>query len=238
MEKINSQINPAYMFPASFTYANALCGFASILFSFRGEFYNAAVLIIIAILLDVFDGRIARFFKATSDFGKELDSFADLISFGVAPATLIYLSELHVFQTTGLLISFLLVLGGMSRLSRFNVANISDYFLGIPIDASGMFIAALVISNIELSAHLIAFIVVLLTFLMVCNIKYPSFKKIKDKQKKKIFLLAVLFIIACIATAVVDAGKLIILLPGFYILFGPILEMENPERLKNNGESD
>ena len=230
MEKIKPAINPVYIFPSSFTYANALCGFASIFFSINSNFFIAGVLIIIAILLDVFDGRIARFFKATSEFGKELDSFADLVSFGVAPAVLIYLSELHVFGTTGLLISFLLILGGMSRLARFNVINISNYFLGIPIDASGLAVASLAISKIHLNPNIIACIVITLAFLMVCNIKYPSFKKIKREKRKKIIYLTLLFAISCIIMAVVDIEKLIIIPPAFYIIFGPILEIEkNPE---------
>ena len=236
MKKKNS-ITPTYIFPASFTYANALCGFASIFFSFNNDFRNASVFIIIAILLDIFDGRIARFFKSTSEFGKELDSFADLISFGVAPAILIYLSELYVFRTTGILISFLLVLGGMSRLARYNIININKYFFGIPIDASGMFIAGLVFSNITISAHLIAFCVILLSLLMVCNIKYPSFKKMKENENKKIKWLVFLFIVICILTAVVDAKNLFIIPPGFYILFGPILEMKN-KKAKENGKSN
>ena len=219
MDTLKANGNPAYIFPASFTYANALCGFFSIFFSINGDFYKAAILIVIALFLDIFDGRIARFFKSTSEFGKELDSFADLISFGVAPAVMIYLSELYVFQTTGILISFLLVLGGMSRLARFNTINISNFFLGIPIDASGMLIASLFIAKVNLSPYMLSFVVIILTILMVSNIKYPSFKKYKSEKRKETILLFILFVLVCIGVAILNIHNLIIVPPDFYILF-------------------
>ena len=164
--------------------------------------------------------------EISNEFGKELDSLADLVSFGVAPAILVYLSKLYLFGTTGMLIAFLLIFGGISRLARFNVINTSSYFLGLPIPVSAMLVSFIFIADINFSKYIFSYIVIILCILMISNIKYPSFKQLKIKKQKQIIVIFALFLIVFFANVFFDIKKLLILPPVFYILFGPFLETQ------------
>jgi CDP-diacylglycerol--serine O-phosphatidyltransferase len=110
-----------YLLPSLFTTGNLICGFFSLISTFNGQYLQAAVFIIIAHLLDGVDGSVARLTRATSQFGVEFDSLADLVSFGVAPAALVYFWALVPWQTWGWLAACLYVVCGALRLARFNV---------------------------------------------------------------------------------------------------------------------
>ena len=99
-----------YILPNLMTVANLFCGFISIIFSIKGEFKSAAIAVVIAAVFDQLDGRLARLTHATSKFGAELDSLCDLVSFGLAPALLMYLWALNVYGRVGLMASFLFLL--------------------------------------------------------------------------------------------------------------------------------
>ena len=107
--------------PNLFTAMNMFAGFFSILNSSQGEYLYAAWLIIIAAIFDALDGAVARLTKSSSELGVELDSLSDIVSFGAAPAILLYKSHLYTYNTAGVLIAALLLLAGGFRLARFNV---------------------------------------------------------------------------------------------------------------------
>ena len=137
-----------YLIPSLFTAGNLMCGFFSIVATFKGEFFNAALFIILANVLDGIDGYAARLTKTTSQFGVEFDSLADVVSFGVAPAVLVYLWALVPWDTWGWLAACTYVVCGALRLSRFNVqAQVSskNHFVGLPIPAAAQMITSTVI---------------------------------------------------------------------------------------------
>src|ERR1700677_259559 len=125
-----------YLVPNIVTTGNMFCGFYSMIASMHGDFMPASWAIIAASIFDMLDGRIARLTKATSQFGLEYDSLSDLISFGVAPAVLLYQWALQPYDRLGWLASFLYLACGALRLARFNVNSSAlpkNYFQGLPI---------------------------------------------------------------------------------------------------------
>ena len=125
--------------PNGFTAANLVFGMGSLLATFHGEFQWAAVLIFIAAVSDALDGRVARMLNVSSDFGKELDSLCDLVSFGVAPGFLAYSFLLKDFQWLGVAAAIFFPICGAFRLARFNVNTgvVKGFFMGMPIPAAG-----------------------------------------------------------------------------------------------------
>ena len=141
-----------FVLPTLFTVGNLFCGYWSIWSSIRGTFERSAVLIVLAAVLDLLDGRIARMTHSTSEFGEEYDSLADLVSFGVAPAVLVYSWGLADFERLGWVASFLFVVCGSMRLARFNIqTHVADkkYFVGLPIPAAAGTISVLVLATPE-----------------------------------------------------------------------------------------
>lgn len=161
--------------PSIFTLANLLLGVLSLIFTMDSQFKRAAVMILLAMVLDGMDGRLARRLDATSPFGKELDSLADLVSFGVAPAILVYAMGIRDLGPIGLALALTFALCGAIRLARFNTLNISNYFIGVPITAAGSLLALLSLLHNELPALTYPIVTVLLSYLMVSNIKVPKY---------------------------------------------------------------
>jgi len=162
------------LIPSIFTLANLLVGVISLVLTMDNNFQLAAIMILFAMVLDGLDGRLARRLDATSPFGKELDSLADLVSFGVAPAILVYALKMREFGIVGLLVCLAFALCGAIRLARFNVLNISSYFVGVPITAAGSLVALTVLVGNRLPSLAYPIIMVLLAYLMVSNIKIPK----------------------------------------------------------------
>lgn len=170
-------------FPSLFTVANFLFGFLSIIKSLEGNIHGSAWFIILAILCDGMDGKIARWTSSETPFGFELDSFGDLLSAGIAPAVLLYAASLNELGTFGFLLCFLYVLCGGYRLARFNVIQAGDRskgYIGLPIPVAGLTISAFWISpvssnttthpSVGLTVSVIMLIV--LSVMMVCRIPY------------------------------------------------------------------
>jgi len=167
--------------PNIFTLGNLYCGFLSIGYAANGQFKNAAVLILIGMMLDSMDGRLARMLKAESPLGKELDSLADIVTFGVAPCFLVYYTTFHHHGFLGLAICGLFPLFGAYRLARFNIASekeSSAYFTGVPITAAGGIIALLTLFDGRFPSIVTTVIFTALCFLMVSTIKIPSLKQV------------------------------------------------------------
>lgn len=161
--------------PSIFTLANLLVGVISLVFTMDNEFQVAAIMVLFAMVLDGMDGRLARRLDATSPFGKELDSLADLVSFGVAPAILVYALKMKSLGIIGLVVCVAFALCGAIRLARFNVLNISNYFVGVPITAAGSLVALLVLLGNRIPLMGYPVIMIFLSYLMVSNIKVPKY---------------------------------------------------------------
>lgn len=220
-----------YLIPSLFTTGNLICGFFSIISTFNGQYLQAAMFIIFALLLDGLDGYVARLTKTTSQFGLEFDSLADLISFGLAPAILVYYWALVPWGTWGWLAACLYVVCGALRLARFNVqiATVEkSYFIGLPIPGAAEMIAATVLMYYFLGGEgatnkrfILLLVIYLLAGLMVSNFRYFSFKQLNLKKRHPFWLLvsAILFIKLTIAEPQIMFFSVFLL----YTLSGPLL---------------
>ena len=180
-----------FILPNVFTSASLFGGFYAIVAAIQGRYEAAAIAIIISAVFDGLDGRIARFTKTASHFGTEYDSLSDLVSFGVAPATLAFLWALEPFGRLGWLAAFMFVICGALRLARFNVEKSSaqtSYFKGLPIPAAACFIASLILFSSTLKGFaekrdiIIIVMIYVLSFLMVSSLKYFSFKEFNVRE--------------------------------------------------------
>jgi CDP-diacylglycerol--serine O-phosphatidyltransferase len=126
--------------PDALTLANLAFGVLSIIFSINNNFLVAAIMMLGSVLFDLFDGKVARWTKRQGDFGKQLDSLSDLVSFGVAPA--IFALQFSGYQTINILIALFFVCAGALRLARFNITEMKGYYSGLPITNAGWIIPA------------------------------------------------------------------------------------------------
>ncbi len=182
-----------YILPNLFTAGNLFCGFYSILAGFQHRFRDAAIAILIAAVFDNLDGKVARLAHATSPFGVEFDSLADLISFGAAPALLVYNSDLYQYHRLGTAAAFLFLACGALRLARFNVMTTkisSKYFLGLPIPAGALVLSASELARTGPLSHVFPFppgffllATYVVSILMVSPLRYRSFKEVHLLRK-------------------------------------------------------
>ncbi|MBI5573884.1 MAG: phosphatidylcholine/phosphatidylserine synthase [Elusimicrobia bacterium] len=212
-----------YIIPSIFTVANIVAGFFSLHFSIFSDFSAAAWAIIVAILMDIADGRVARAMHAESSFGVELDSLADFLSFGIAPSILMYQLVLHGMGKIGFAIAVFFIIASALRLARFNSAAVmkhgepKTHFEGLPTTAAGGIIASFVLSyelfeqgtplaakNIKLLTkkmplffEVMPFLMVLISIFLISKIKYSNFKKL-NFAKPHSFQLLVLLIVSII----------------------------------------
>lgn len=218
-----------YILPNLLTTGNLLCGFWAIISVFQERFYFAAVAILLAAVFDVFDGKVAKLSGATSKFGMQYDSLADLVSFGMAPALLAFSWALRPYGKFGWLAAFLFVACGAIRLARFNVLASSGetkYFKGLPIPVAAAMIAFTILLYFQLIETgwvkdiVILVMIYILAFLMVSNIRYFSFKEL-DLAKRKpfsIFIFVVLSLIVIVMEPVVVLFAFVL----FYVFSGPV----------------
>lgn len=167
--------------PNMFTLGNLYCGFLSIGFAAHGQYKNAAILILIGMMLDSMDGRLARMLNVDGDLGKELDSLADIVTFGIAPSFLVYYTYFFHFGFLGLAIAGLFPLFGAFRLARFNISPKKQslhYFVGVPITAAGGILAILTLFGMIIPHIVTTVIFTALCFLMVSKIHIPSLKEV------------------------------------------------------------
>ncbi len=222
------------VFPNLFTTGNLFCGFYSIILSLKGNFTGAAYLILAAGVFDLVDGRVARLVKGVSEFGKEYDSLADLVSFGIAPAILAYVSNLMFIPRIGWLTAFLLVACGALRLARFNVIYKSRdprFFVGLPIPIAAVSIATcfLFIKQIGVDIkdnYIFIAIIPVVSFLMVSGINYKSYKKAQDSVRKDFFANMVIFLLILVLVAV-HPDLILFVMVCIYIVHGFILDSYN-----------
>jgi CDP-diacylglycerol--serine O-phosphatidyltransferase len=209
-----------YIIPSLFTCGNMTFGILSIFASSDGQFILAAWFLIGALACDILDGRIARMTKTTSDFGLQLDSLSDLVSFGIAPAIMMYMLVLNTMGRIGVAIAVLFVICSALRLARFNVlaqsGEVHKHFMGLPTPASAGVIISFVLSYELLGPEdyalnfktipvlmilmptffkVMPVVIVALSFLMVSNVPYWSFKRIKLTRVRTIQLFSLLVVL-------------------------------------------
>jgi CDP-diacylglycerol---serine O-phosphatidyltransferase len=198
-----------YLLPSLFTLANMFCGYACIVYAMRGEFATAAPFIGLAIVVDMLDGRIARMTGTTSAFGLELDSLADIISFGVAPAILAFSWGLQPLGRLGWAAGFIFVAAAATRLARFNIqAGSVDkrFFVGMPSPAAAGVPAATVYAypwgfQTYGEALPVLALVIVPALLMVSTIRFRSFKNVDFTVRRSYPVLVVIAIgLAVLAT--------------------------------------
>lgn len=217
----------AAILPSLFTTGNLFLGFWAIVKTLHGEYDEAAPLIAWAIVLDMLDGRIARMTGTASEFGGELDSLADMISFGVAPALLAYGWGFAAVPRAGWLAAFLFVTCGALRLARYNVqrhASDGRYFVGLPIPAGAAAVAAWVLflpQPLVEKGQAVAALVLLVTlaFLMVSTLRYQSFKKL-DLRSRQSYIMVLGIALALVLIAV-HPTSVLLALTTLYWLSGP-----------------
>jgi len=191
----------AYLIPNFFTALSAFFGIMSIIASSQGKFEKAFIYIILSLIADGLDGRVARLTNTTSKFGVEFDSLADIVAFGVAPAMFLFFSIGEYYDRFGALVSGLYVVFGAIRLARFNVTtneNDPKYFIGLPIPTAAVVLGSWVMLDVKYSSNIDVIILIgalILGFLMVSNFRYPSFKKL-DLNKNIALKVLILIIIA------------------------------------------
>lgn len=234
-EKRKRKPLPRIVIPSFFTLMNLFCGFLSIIMVAEGNLIFGAWLIVIAGLFDALDGFMARLANATSEFGIELDSISDVVSFGVAPGFLLYTFVLHELAIIGIILSALPPVCGAIRLARFNIDTKHvelDFYRGLPIPVQAVMIAALYLtfSNrmewfADFEHGFLSFIiptVILLSFLMVSTIpfdKIPRFDKVSIKKYKNRMILFLIYIV--VIAIFQDIGLMIVF--TFFILKGLVL---------------
>ncbi len=191
-----------YILPNLFTAASAFLGVISVISSIQGNYTKAIIYVVLSLVLDGLDGRVARLTKTTSKFGVEFDSLADLVAFGVAPAILFYTVIGVQFGKFGALITAMFVVFGAIRLARFNVTTGTyepNVFIGLPIPTAaivsvlwiGVYLDYEILQGFEWFYVLLQSV---LAVLMVSNIRYPSFKKMNLKQTHVMRILVVLVV--------------------------------------------
>ncbi|MBP2241708.1 CDP-diacylglycerol--serine O-phosphatidyltransferase [Cytobacillus eiseniae] len=153
------------------TLTNLSLGGFAIIYTFKGEFNLSLLLIFVAALIDRFDGIVARKLNIESALGKQLDSMSDIISFGVAPALLIYQGILFEFGDPGAFITIFYIGCGAFRLARFNISENNGFFTGLPITAAGCLATLIYLAIPYVPSPLFLFIMIILSILMVSPFK-------------------------------------------------------------------
>ena len=241
-EKIPSR--GIYLLPSILTTFGMFAGFYSIIASINGDFTLAAISIMVAMLWDALDGRVARLMNTQSGFGAQYDSLADLVSFGVAPALLVYEWSLSDLGRIGWLAAFIFLACAALRLARFNTqVGISDkrYFQGLPSPAAAGVIASMIwlkfwkfeyfdFGIVSLSYYVGVGITIFCALLMVSNVRYYSFKELDSKKASFRFLLAIV-----LSLIVLLSKPNIFLFTGFflYMLSGPFITINGLNKKRN-----
>jgi CDP-diacylglycerol--serine O-phosphatidyltransferase len=226
-----------FVLPNLFTVSSIFCGIYSITLctnegAFGDQFFRASIAIFFGNFFDAFDGRVARMTKTQSEFGVELDSLADVITFGVAPAILVYKWALFGLGTMGMVVCAIYAACGAIRLARFNVlahseTSVQRYFVGLPIPLAAGMVVSLVIAlhqpgrpaSEAVGVVPIALLMLVLSFLMVSTIRYRTFKEAGLNPRTALAFLLVISVGVFVALR--GRPHLVLLVYfSFYILLG------------------
>lgn len=220
LERRGKSVPMKTLIPNMITCGNMLSGMLSLVLAFHGHFVPASWLVFFAVFFDFMDGKMARKLGGSSSFGMELDSLADVVSFGVAPAMIIYSVYLKgFFGVTGAIVAAFFALCGALRLARFNVHHVDGSFQGLPIPAGGHFLVSFVVAGIHLPPYLMTVLVAATGFLMISSVPFGNLKALKPhnlNRHKAVFLWASAFmLIAVLRNKAPLAGMLIYIVSGF-----------------------
>ncbi len=230
-----------YLFPSLLTLGNLAAGVMSIIYAAGDHLSSAAWCIIAGVILDILDGRVARWAGATSQFGVELDSLCDVVTFGVAPAFLMYQVALQPLGRPGYMIAVFFVMMAAVRLARFNLraqaGETSAYFVGLPVPAAAVLLASFVLSYELFGEGIITFktipilmkrmpfffkfvplAMIMLSFLMVSTVQYSNFKQMKLGRPKSLQNLA--FLLVGILLIFTYPQNMIFIVFSLYVLAG------------------
>jgi len=250
-QEIPRRLRPVNVLASTMTAMNGYMGVASVFASIAQDYKWAATCILLAILFDVLDGFVARLTRTVSEFGKQLDSLCDAVSFGVAPAVLIFMVYLpeglklqlparaeELLDKTGAYIGIIYVICTLLRLARFNTfqADLRDSFVGLPSPAAGGTLAACILflhyfESLErpldsLAYFLLGPFTVLLALLMVSSIRYPKGRLkslVLKPQHAYVTLAGIAFIIAVVHYALTRSASLVLFpLALLYVVFGMV----------------
>lgn len=229
-----------FLLPNMITLSSIFCGFDSIRLSAMAtsdeDYYLASLLLVYALFFDILDGRVARLTKTQSAFGLQIDSLADVVSFGVAPALLVFKWSLVQLGTLGIVVAFTFAAAGAVRLARFNVLAMGEsgkptkpgkYIVGLPVPGAAGILISLVVANHAISGNLSRYVyalmglTVFLAFLMVSTIRFRSFKDLRLNAR------TVGLVLFAVASSVVVSLKtkpafVLVWLLGFYVVIGVV----------------
>lgn len=219
-----------YLLPSLLTTGNLFCGFFAMVLTVDGRYTEATLAVFVAMLMDMLDGRVARLMRATSQFGVEYDSLADVVSFGVAPAFLLYSFALHDLGRPAWFAAFLFVICGALRLARFNVVTASSdkrYFIGLPIPAAAAVACSLVIllqsqERTRWTRVGVAVVTYLVSLLMVSTFRYWSFKEFDWARARRPPVHTLLIVVLAGMIVATKHEILLFLVFGGYALSGPV----------------
>lgn len=226
-----------YLLPNLFTTAALFAGFYAIVAAMSGRFESAAVAIFVAMVLDGIDGRVARLTNSQTDFGAEYDSLSDMVSFGLAPALVVYEWSLHSLGKLGWLAAFVYTAAAALRLARFNTqVGVTDkrYFQGLASPSAAAIVAGLVWSATDLGmsgrelGHVALAVTVAVGVLMVSNLRYHSFKAL-DLREKIPFVSVVVIVLAFVLISI-HPPQILFLLFLAYAISGPLFTLAQLRR--------
>lgn len=238
-QSLKRQIISLELFPSLFSLLNAFFGFLSVMEAVKERFKISAILILVAWVMDIMDGFVARSLRATSSLGLQLDSLSDSVSFGLAPSLLIYLIYLKNIPQ-GWIIPFLYFIAGVIRLARYNVIAIREqvrqsFFTGLPIPASAIFLSGIVLLfkndfSGPIFYGLINLLLLILSFLMISRIKYPNSQYFELMKRRNLVFALVFSLLIAIAYVAPHFVVLSLIIP--YILFPLIVSLKRYFRRK------
>lgn len=234
--------------PNLLTLVNLFCGFVSIVYASEGLFLKSSLFILIAAIFDMLDGFTARLINAASEFGSELDSLCDVVSFGVAPSFLVYQSFFIKFEEIGILLASFPALAGASRLARFNVQLVSledkRFFKGLPIPSGALTLISYLIfyhndllKNFQFNNILMILIVIIVSLAMISTIRFSNIPKISITGIKQNPIFSAALLIA-IMLSVITNGYAIFPILMIYIIFSIINHIFYTYNQKNLEDDD
>jgi CDP-diacylglycerol--serine O-phosphatidyltransferase len=216
-----------FLLPSLMTLSSMFAGFYGIIAAMSGHYVHTAVAIFIARVFDGLDGRLARLTNTQTEFGAQLDSIADMVSFGLAPAVLIYIFSLMKWGKVGWLIAFLYAACTGLRLAKFNIApSDKSYFYGLSTPAAAGVVASFVwvVVQYQLSYfwihYIVLFMTIALSLLKVSSIPYRSFKDVD--LKAKVSLLTILLVILILLLVWAEPAPVLLAFFSLYALSGPL----------------
>jgi CDP-diacylglycerol---serine O-phosphatidyltransferase len=221
-----------YLLPNLFTLSALFLGFYAIIAAIQGRYVDAAIAIFIGMVMDGLDGRVARLTHTQTAFGADLDSLSDMVTFGVAPALVMYLWQLHSFGKLGWAIAFLYAVSVALRLARFNNEPEQDlcFFKGLSCPPAAGVLAGILwnVEQLDITfidsfpgGIILMATMFLLSVFMVSTMDYPAFKNIGDSGKVS-FKVIIAVVLAMVTLAIEPAGGLLLLFAG-YALYGPVM---------------